>query len=378
MNYSVIDKYIDRLIEDTTPDAPIWNIENIKHGKAPGWNYIDGCMMTSLYSIYKITGNRKYLDFIDKFVDYYVYEDGSIRGYDLDTYNVDNLNEGRVLFDLYRETGKAKYKKAIDLLYSQILGQPRTGLGNFWHKKIYPDQVWLDGLYMAQVFYTRYESEFNGGKNYKDIVSQFTGVYNNMYDKEKRLYYHGWDYSKKAFWSDPSTGLSKSFWLRSVGWYTVGLVDAISYMEGADEYKAKLIAIFKDTIEGLERYIDPDKKMFWQVVDQGGREGNYLETSGSAMIAYAMLKGARLGFVDKRFATVGEEVFNGICKEYLTETDGKLNLGGICLMAGLGPESNRKRDGTFEYYISEPVVENDAKGTGPFVMAYTEIKQLKK
>ena len=377
MNYSVIDKYIDRLIEDTTPDAPIWNIENIKHGKAPGWNYIDGCMMTSLYSIYKITGNKKYLEFIDKFVDYYVFEDGSIRGYDLDTYNVDNLNEGRVLFDLYRETGKAKYKKAIDLLYSQVCGQPRTDLGNFWHKKIYPNQVWLDGLYMAQVFYTRYEAEFNGGKNYKDIVAQFTAVYDNMYDKEKRLYYHGWDYSKKAFWSNPETGLSKSFWLRSVGWYTVGLVDAISYMDN-EEYKAKLIAIFKDTIEGLERYIDPKMKMFWQVVDQGGREGNYLETSGSAMIAYAMLKGARLGFVDKRYATVGEEVFNGICKEYLTETDGKLNLGGICLMAGLGPESNRKRDGTFEYYISEPIVENDAKGTGPFVMAYTEIKQLKK
>ena len=377
MNYSVIDKYIDRLIEDTTPEAPVWNIENIKHGKAPGWNYIDGCMMTSLYSIYKITGNKKYLDFIDKFVDYYVFEDGSIRGFKLDTYNVDNLNEGRVLFDLYRETGKEKYKKAIDLLYSQISGQPRTALGNFWHKKIYPDQVWLDGLYMAQVFYTRYEAEFNGGKNYKDIVSQFKNVYDNMYDKNKRLYYHGWDYSKKAFWSDPETGLSKSFWLRSVGWYTVGLVDAISYMDD-DGYRNKLIAIFKDTIEGLERYIDPAKKMFWQVVDQGGREGNYLETSGSAMIAYAMLKGARLGFVDKRFALVGEEVFNGICNEYLTESDGKLNLGGICLMAGLGPESNRKRDGTYEYYISEPVVENDAKGTGPFVMAYTEIKQLKK
>ncbi|MCH5143152.1 MAG: glycoside hydrolase family 88 protein [Clostridiales bacterium] len=377
MNYSVIDKYIDRLIEDTTPEAPIWNIENIKHGKEPGWNYIDGCMMTSLYSIYKITGNKKYLEFIDKFVDYYVFEDGSIRGFKLDTYNVDNLNEGRVLFDLYRETGKAKYKKAIDLLYSQVCGQPRTDLGNFWHKKIYPNQVWLDGLYMAQVFYTRYEAEFNDGKNFNDIVSQFKNVYDNMYDKQKRLYYHGWDYSKKAFWSDPETGLSKSFWLRSVGWYTVGLVDAISYMDG-EEYKAKLIAIFKDTIEGLERYIDPDKKMFWQVVDQGAREGNYLETSGSAMIAYAMLKGARLGFIDKRYATVGEEVFNGICKEYLTETDGKLNLGGICLMAGLGPESNRKRDGTFEYYISEPVVENDAKGTGPFVMAYTEIKQLKK
>jgi unsaturated rhamnogalacturonyl hydrolase len=376
MDYSIIDRYIDRLIDDTTPDAPIWNIENIKHGKAPGWNYIDGCMMTSLYTIYKQTGKKKYIDFIDRFVDYYVFEDGTIRGYDKETYNVDNINEGRVLFDLYRETGKEKYKKAICLLYSQIESQPRTAIGNFWHKKIYPNQVWLDGLYMAQVFYTRYETEFNGGKNYPDIARQFKNVYDNMYDKGKRLYYHGWDYSKTAFWSDKNTGLSKSFWLRSVGWYTVGLVDSIGYMEGDGKDKAQLIAIFKDTIEGLEQYIDKDKKMFWQVVDQGGRQGNYLETSGSAMIAYAMMKGARLGIVDSRFANVGKEVFNGICNEYLTDTDGKLNLGGICLMAGLGPETNRKRDGSFEYYISEPIVENDAKGTGPFVMAYTELKYL--
>lgn len=377
MDYSVIDRYIDRLIDDSAPDKPIWNIENIKHGKEAGWNYIDGCMMTSLYSIYKCTGKKKYLDFIDGFIDYYVFDDGSIRGYELDTYNVDNINEGRVLFDLYKETGKEKYKKAIELLYSQLKTQPRTAIGNFWHKKIYPNQVWLDGLYMAQVFYTRYEAEFNGGKNYADIVRQFQNVYDNMYDKQKRLYYHGWDYSKTAFWSDKKTGLSKSFWLRSVGWYTVGLADAISYMpDTAKEYKEKLIAIFKDTIEGLESYIDPVKHMFWQVVDKGGKEGNYLETSGSAMIAYAMMKGARLGFVDKKFASVGEQVFNGICDEYLTDEGGKLNLGGICLMAGLGPETNRKRDGSYEYYISEPIVENDAKGTGPFVMAYTEIMQL--
>lgn len=378
MDYSVIDRYIDRLIEDTTPDAPIWNIENIRHGKAPGWNYIDGCMMTSLYSIYCQTGNKKYIDFIDKFVDYYVFEDGSIRGFELDTYNLDNINEGRILFDLYRETGKEKYKKAADLLYEQIKTQPRTGLGNFWHKKIYPNQVWLDGLYMAQVFYTRYETEFGGCKNYADIVNQFQSVYDNMYDKQKKLYYHGWDYSKQAFWADKQTGLSKSFWLRSVGWYTVGLVDAIGYFVGHEELKEKLIKIFRETIEGLEQYIDKDGHMFYQVVDQGGREGNYLETSGSAMIAYAMMKGARLGVIDSRFAKVGEEVFNGICDKYLTEEDGKLNLGGICLVAGLGPENNRRRDGTFEYYISEPVVENDAKGTGPFVMAYTELMQIHK
>lgn len=379
MDYQIIEEYIDGLIADSAPDAPVWNIENIRHGKAPAWNYIDGCMMTSLYTIYKLTGNKKYLTFIDNFVDYYVFEDGTIRGYELDTYNVDNINEGRVLFDLYAETGKEKYKKAIDLLYKQLETQPRTVLGNFWHKKIYPNQVWLDGLYMAQVFYTRYETLFNGGKRYDDIVNQFKTVFANMYDKQKKLYYHGWDVSKESFWSDPVTGLSKSFWLRSVGWYTVGLVDAISYFDtSAPDLKAELITIFRRTIEGLEEYIDPEKKMFWQVVDQGGREGNYLETSGSAMIAYAMMKGARHGYVDRRFAAVGEEVFNGICREYLAQTDGRLNLGGICLMAGLGPENNRRRDGSYEYYISEPIVENDAKGTGPFVMAYTEILRLKK
>ena len=136
MDYSVIDEYINRLIDDTTPAAPVWNIENIKHGKPAAWNYIDGCMMTSLYSIYRQTGEKKYLEFIDSFVDYYVFDDGSIRGYELETYNVDNINEGRVLFDLYRETGKEKYKKAIELLYSQLEKQPRTAAGNFWHKKI--------------------------------------------------------------------------------------------------------------------------------------------------------------------------------------------------------------------------------------------------
>lgn len=375
MDYSIIDRYIDRLIEETKPEAPIWNIENIRLGKQPAWNYIDGCMMTSLYSIYKQSGDKKYLDFIDKFVDYYVFEDGSIRGYKLDTYNLDNLNEGRILFDLYEETGKQKYAKAIDLLYSQIVAQPRTEYGNFWHKAIYPNQVWLDGIYMSEVFYTRSQVYKNG--SFDEIIKQFKSIYDHMYDKEKRLYYHGWDCSKQAFWADKTTGLSKNFWLRSIGWYTVGLIDVISYLpESATQERQTLGAILRDTIEGLEQYIDPKTDMFWQVVNYVGREGNYAETSGSSMIAYAMMKGARLGILDKRFAKVGERVFNGICKKYLKETDGKLNLGGICLVAGLGPENNRRRDGTYEYYISEPVVENDAKGTGPFVMAYTEIKQL--
>lgn len=376
MKYDVIDKYIDRLIDETQPEAPIWNIENIRLGKKPAWNYIDGCMMTSLYTIYKQTGDKKYLDFIDRFVDYYVFDDGSIRGYKLETFNLDNLNEGRILFDLYKETGKEKYAKAIELLHRQIVEQPRTEYGNFWHKAIYPNQVWLDGMYMSEVFYTRYVSEVGNG-DFSEIVKQFESVFDHMYDKEKKLYYHGWDCSKQAFWADKQTGLSKNFWLRSIGWYCVALTDVLSYLpDSAVKEKQALGKIFKATIEGLEQYIDPETHMFWQVVNYIGREGNYAETSGSSMIAYAMMKGARLGYVDKRFAEIGKSVFNGICEKYLKETDGKLNLGGICLVAGLGPENNPRRDGSYEYYISEPVVENDAKGTGPFVMAYTEIKQL--
>lgn len=376
MDYAIIDRYIDRLIRDTKPEAPVWNIENIRQGKKPAWNYIDGCMMNSLYTIYGQTGEKRYLDFIDNFVDYYVFEDGSIRGYDMETYNLDNINEGRILFDLYKENGKEKYAAATELLYKQIRQQPRTAYGNFWHKKIYPEQVWLDGIYMAEVFYTRYQAE-KGDGDFSEIVKHFQNVYGHMYDKEKRLYYHGWDTSKQAFWADKQTGLSKNFWLRSIGWYTVGLIDVLSYLPGnATAEKEALGKIFKDTVEGLEAYIDPQTDMLWQVPNYIGREGNYPETSGSSMIAYAMMKGARLGYADKRFAAVGKRVFEGICKKYLTETDGKLNLGGICLVAGLGPENNRRRDGSYEYYVSEPVVENDAKGTGPFVMAYTEIKQL--
>lgn len=209
MDYQIIEEYIDRLIADSAPDAPVWNIENIRHGKAPAWNYIDGCMMTSLYTIYKLTGNKKYLTFIDNFVDYYVFGDGTIRGYELDTYNVDNINEGRVLFDLYAETGKEKYKKAIDLLYKQLETQPRTVLGNFWHKKIYPNQVWLDGLYMAQVFYTRYETLFNGGKRYDDIVNQFKTVFANMYDKQKKALLSRLGHFERKFLERPRYGTFK-------------------------------------------------------------------------------------------------------------------------------------------------------------------------
>ena len=373
--YQQIDKYIEKLLNNSTPDAPLWNIESIKLGKPPHWNYIDGCMITALLCASEITGEEKYAEFAERFIDYYVNEDGSILGYSMEKFNLDDVNEGRVLFDLYRKTGKEKYKKAIFLLREQLEKQPRTVTGNFWHKQIYPNQIWLDGLYMAQVFYVRFQKEFGGG-DYSDTVSQYKFVRGLMFDEDKKLYYHGCDCSKSAFWADKETGRSKNFWLRAIGWFCISLVDNIDYIDDEDERK-KLCEIFAEAIDGISQYADPETGMFYQVVDQGAREGNYLETSGSSMIAYAMMKGARLGVIDKKYSDMGKKTFDGICKKYLTVSeDGYLKLGGICLVAGLGPEDNRRRDGSYEYYISEPVVENDAKGVAPFVLCYTEIKRL--
>lgn len=373
-----IERYVERIMAESTPDRPLWNIEKIHQGKINGWNYIDGCMMIALLNMYRITGEKRYYDFAENFLSYYVFEDGSIRGYEEKDYNLDNICEGRVLFDVYAMSGKEKYRKAMETLRGQLLRQPRTFEGSFWHKAIYPNQVWLDGLYMAQVFYARYTREFENGANYGDILKQFRIVRQRMRDAETGLYRHGYDASKQAFWAD-ETGRSQNPWLRSLGWFSAALIDVTAELgEDAPEMKAEMTEIARDLAESLLPCIDSRSGMLWQVPNQIGREGNYPETSGSAMVAYFYLKGARLGMLPKSYAPVGEKIFHSICDRYLTETDGKLNLGGICLVAGLGPENNRRRDGSYEYYISEPVVENDAKGLAPFLMCYTELLLSKK
>ena len=203
--YEKIEKYIDRLLADSTPDKPVWNIEKIRLGKPAAWNYIDGCIIAAFLDMAMVTGDARYSDFAENFIDYYVKEDGSLLGYSVEKYNLDDVNEGRVLFDLYRMTGKEKYKKAIELLYSQLKNQPRTVTGNFWHKLIYPNQIWLDGIYMAQVFYVRYLMEF-GDNDLSDIMSQIKNVRRLMFDENKKLYYHGCDCSKSIFWADRETG----------------------------------------------------------------------------------------------------------------------------------------------------------------------------
>lgn len=372
--YEQIERYLNRILRESTPASPFWNIESVKQGKQPHWNYIDGCMLTALLRLHKQTGEQRYFEFAERFVDFYVFDDGTIRGYSKENYNLDDLNEGKTLFELYKVTGKYKYKLAIDLLKSQLDSQPRTATGNFWHKLIYPDQVWLDGLYMAQGFSTLWQKNF-GSHDYSDAVQQILNVRKYMYDEEKKLFYHGWDCSRKAFWCDKQTGLSANFWLRAMGWYLVAMAD---FAEDCDDPASvdKVAEVLRLAIDGIAGYVDKDADMLYQVIDRGGEKGNYLETSGSSMVAYAMLKGARLGVLDKSYSVLGKQIFDGICKRYLSGDNGELNLGGICLVAGLGPENNRRRDGSYEYYVSEPVVENDAKGVAPFVMCYTEVKQL--
>lgn len=367
----ILDRYIDQLIEQSTPECPVWNIEKIREGSKSTWNYIDGCMIKAIIELFLITRNHRYLDFADAFTGRFVREDGSIESYDPKEYNLDHVNAGKTLFDLYKLTGKEKYRRAMDTVYSQLKEQPRTSTGNFWHKKIYPHQIWLDGLYMAQPFYMQYEAEYNGCKNCEDSYQQFLQVYGRMRDPLNGLYYHAYDDSRQMFWCDKVTGLSENFWLRAMGWYAMALIDTMEVMpESMARQKARLNTIYKELIDAMLPYQDQATGMWYQVVNRGGIAPNYLEESGSAIFAYAIMKSVRLHYLPEEYFKYGQKAFDGICSTYLSEKDGSLQLGGICLVAGLG--NTDMREGTFEYYMREPVVENEAKGIAPLILAYIE------
>ena len=377
VDFTIIDQYIEELMTKSTAEIPVWNIEKAKAGKKSGWDYIDGCMIMALLEIYFTTKEEKYLIFADYYENYRISDDGTINGYKKEDWNVDNINGGKNLITLYELTKNKKYRKAAEKIYQQILEQPRTSEGNFWHKKIYPNQVWLDGLYMALPFYMEYEVLYNKSKNINDIYNQFFTVHEKMMDKATGLYYHGYDSTKSIFWADKKTGLSQNFWLRSLGWYSMSLLDTLNKAsdKGSNNWN-KLKNIFIDLCDSMLKFQD-ESGMWWQVPNYPNRGANYLETSGSAIYAYSLLKGYRTGILEnKKYMNAGKKAFEGICDKYLKTKDGKLSLGGICLVAGLGPESNPKRDGSFEYYMSESIVEDDAKGVGPFILAYNEYRLL--
>ena len=369
----LLDEYIDYLMNHSDSEHPAWNLEMIRSGKCNKWNYIDGCMITGILERYEITGEARFLDFADRFMSGFVEEDGRIRTYDPAEYSLDNVNPAKNLFTLYDLTGKEKYRKAIELVRSQLSTMPRTPEGNFWHKLIYPNQVWLDGIYMALPFYMEYEKRFDAQKDCEDICRQIANVEIRMRDPKTGLYYHGYDASRKMYWADPDTGCSPNFWLRAEGWFILGLVDVLEIMKDLrmQAESVHLQHMLLNLAKALSKYQDPSG-LWYQLIALPELEGNYLETSGTALISAALLKAVRLGFLPESFRAVGEKAFYGIVDHRLTKnTDGTPCVTGICLVAGLGGEQHR--DGSVAYYLSEPVVQNDAKGVGPLLLAYTEM-----
>lgn len=352
-------------------------LTHFKSAKVNQWNYEDGCVLLGCVQLYKITNDAFYKEFIFGYMKDYIQEDGTIAHYEKEKYNIDSINTGKVLFFCYEETQEEKYRTALEQLMDQLRSHPRTECGNFWHKKIYPNQIWLDGLYMAQPFYMSYETKFNQKHNYNDIIVQFNNVRKYIFDDKTGLYYHAYDETRTMIWADKETGKSPNFWLRAMGWYVMALIDTMDEMsiEIFEHYKC-LEGLFKEAVKGLLKFQDPDSKLFYQLINKGKLKGNYIETSGSAMVAYAILKACRLGVLSKeKYQKIGEEMVYSLVENQLIEEDGILKLSGICSVAGLGPKD--ERDGSVEYYLSEEVVCDDHKGTGAFFMAYVQMLMLK-
>lgn len=341
------------------------------HSYKDRWNYEDGCVLKGAWDLYRSTGAESYKDFVLGYIGAFIDKDGNIKGYDPQRYHLDDINSGKVLYDLYGMIEDTRLTNAIERLYEQIKIQPRTKNGNFWHKDIYPNQVWLDGLYMVMPFYIKYEKKFNNCRNISDVVNQFINVRNYMKNDKTGLYYHGYDESRQEAWTDKETGVSPNFWGRAEGWFMMALVDVLEEMNGMAAFQEELGEMFREAIDSLLKYQDEKTGMWYQVMDRGQDEGNYLETSATLMIAYSILKGCRLGFLRPEYKQYGMKAFNGTVEKYLILTENKTVLAGICGVAGLG--NTPYRDGSYQYYISEKIVSNDPKGMGALLMAYSEV-----
>ena len=340
------------------------------------WNYEDGCVLKGCIDLYKATGDAAYRDFVLNYLETYVAPDGSISNYQADRYNIDSINCGKALYFGLDETGDTRYRQAIEYHRQRLADHPRCACGNFVHNSLFaPGQIWLDGLYMAQPFYMEYEMRYHKMENISDIAKQFKNVRELLYNEEKGLYYHAYDETRTKFWADRETGLSKNFWLRAHGWYLMALVDCIERCsEQLYEHYRALIDLFREAVRGMLRWQDEETGLFYQVIDRADAPGNYLETSGSAMAAYAIFKGVRLGVLnDEKYLPIAKRIFEALLENKLTAgEDGRMHIVDICLMAGLGPDDKKNRDGSVAYYLSEPRVMDDSKGVGPMMMAYAE------
>ena len=331
------------------------------------WNYCHGLELGAIYDVWEMTGDQKYYDYAVSYADTMIHEDGTIVSYKLEEYNIDRLNSGKMLFPILAHTNNQKYRKALDLLKSQMDTHPRISNGGFWHKKIYPHQVWLDGLYMAGPFLAEYAQTFDQPELFDEVVLQLTTAYSDLYDENTGLLYHGWDESREQRWANPETGLSPNFWSRSIGWYMMALIDVLDFMPANHDGRNEIITLLNSLSSTIEKFRDEETGMWYQVTDQGTREGNYLESTGSIMFIYTWVKGAQNGYLPSEYLQKGIEAYDQFVKRFIKENeDGTISVTDCCSVAGLGGEKNY-RDGSFEYYISEPIRDNDPKAVAPFI-----------
>jgi rhamnogalacturonyl hydrolase YesR len=367
----------------TAPDAAVswarrtcdWLAERHPDGLGETWEYDNGLMLRGCQQLGLKTGDARYLDYLKKSLDRLVLADGSIKGYKLEDYTLDNLNSGKLLFSLYQHASapdRERYGKALQLLRSQLKTQPRTPAGGFWHKKIYPGQMWLDGLYMAAPFMAEYASTFNEPALYDDAAKQLLLIEQHARDPKTGLLYHGWDETKQQRWASPTTGLSAEFWGRSVGWFAMALVDVLDYLPEKHPKRADVQAALERLATAISAVQDKQRGVWWQVLDKAGAPRNYREASATAMFVYALSKGVRKGLLDKaKFEAVAERGYAGLVKEFAaTDQRGNIELRGICKVAGLG--GNPYRDGSYDYYVSTDIASNDPKGLGAFILASVE------
>jgi alpha-L-fucosidase 2 len=357
---------------DRYPEA--WMIEN---AKVPHWGYTHGCVAKAMLDLFEQTKDSTYFNYTKGYADSLITAQGIIKTYQKDKYNIDNINAGKILFRLYKATGDQRYKIAIDTLVAQMATHPRTSEGGFWHKQIYPHQMWLDGLYMASPFLAEYAKTFNKPEVFDDVIHQIKLMDKYSYDTKSGLFYHGWDESREQKWADKITGKSPNFWSRSLGWYAMALVDVLDYLPQNHPDRKEVLAVIEKMAKGISRWQDKKTGVWYQVTNAGDRKGNYLESSGSCMFVYFLYKAVDKGYISTKYKTVANKGFDGILKQFIKEeSDGTYSITNCCSVAGLGG-SGRYRDGSFDYYVGEKVINNDPKSIAPFIFAAIEYDKAK-
>jgi unsaturated rhamnogalacturonyl hydrolase len=338
------------------------------------WRYESGVVLLGIARLHQKCREPRYWQYVKDNMDVLVAPDGSIRTYRLDEYNLDQINQGKLLFPLFHTTQDERYKRAAFLLRNQLKTHPRTSQGGFWHKQIYPHQMWLDGIYMASPFYAEFGETFSEDSAFDDVARQILLIEQHSRDLKTGLLYHGWDESRVQRWANPVTGCSPHFWGRAMGWFAMALVDVLDHFPRDHSQRPAIVAILQRLAEAVASVQDDASGLWYQILDLADKPGNYLEASASCMFVYTLARGVRQGCLAKQYLEVASRGYTGIVKRFVqVDAEGQVDLNGICSVAGLG--GNPYRDGSFEYYIREPVVSNDHKGIGAFILASVEIER---